>query len=577
MDRSNNLQPNFNIGLLGHVSHGKSTLVQRISGIRTQKHSKEQPTGGTIQLGYANTKIWKCGICDGVASTSSGVVSEKCKKCQADMELKKHISFIDCPGHQNLMSRALSGASAMNAVILMISAKDKCPQPQTLEHLMALEIMQIKNIIVVQNKLDLVTYEDACANLEDIKQFLHGTIAQDCVIIPISAQFNKNIKYIIDCIIALPEMNIINEKEPMRMITLRSFDINKPGTEISDIKGGVIGGSIISGKCLEGDDIEISPGIITKNNDTNQLTHQVIRTNVREIYSEKNKLEQAHPGGLVALQTIIDPSITMQDRLVGQLIGHPGTLPDVQYNLYLNCKWLDVKGKSLKIGTIMLLTIGSFNVTGVLEDVKSKSYISLKLKMPVCAELDSNTFAIISLKNIKTDNRWQLMGIGRLIGHESYNSMKLNSIKHSNNQVNSQIMDYKLPLSYDELISEIVLSSHEKSKLKLPPPKLGRYGRKTAWSNFVLICNILNRPPDHVKSYMVSELGVKSADTSSINEKGELCMTGKVMEKHITNVLRKYVNEYILCLACKSFDTVLARESKKLSIICNNCKYVRST
>ena len=81
----------------------------------------------------------------------------KCKRpgCNGTMTLLRHVSFVDCPGHDVLMATMLNGAAVMDAALLLIAGNEPCPQPQTSEHLAAVEIMKLKNIIILQNKIGI--------------------------------------------------------------------------------------------------------------------------------------------------------------------------------------------------------------------------------------------------------------------------------------------------------------------------------------------------------------------------------------------------------------------------------------
>ena len=160
-------QPEINIGLVGHVDHGKTTLVSRLSGKWTDTHSEEKKKGITIRLGYANSTFYKCKKCKDPECYSA---SSKCPKCKGVCEQLRTVSFVDAPGHETLMATMLSGSAIMDAAILLVAADEECPQPQTKEHLMALEIAGIKNIIIVQNKIDLVSNEDALKNYKEIQK-----------------------------------------------------------------------------------------------------------------------------------------------------------------------------------------------------------------------------------------------------------------------------------------------------------------------------------------------------------------------------------------------------------------------
>ena len=147
-------QPSVNIGMVGHVDHGKSTLTLALTGTRTDVHSEEIKRGISIKLGYADVPVYKC-------TDESGEEVYSGKKLNDSCELSRVISIVDAPGHETLMATMLSGSSIMNGALLVIAANEKCPQPQTREHLIALDIMGINNIVVVQNKIDLVTRERA--------------------------------------------------------------------------------------------------------------------------------------------------------------------------------------------------------------------------------------------------------------------------------------------------------------------------------------------------------------------------------------------------------------------------------
>lgn len=72
------------------------------------------------------------------------------------LELQRHVSFCDCPGHDSFMSTMLTGAAVMDAAMLLVAANVDCPQPQTAEHLVALEIMKLEHMIILQNKIDII-------------------------------------------------------------------------------------------------------------------------------------------------------------------------------------------------------------------------------------------------------------------------------------------------------------------------------------------------------------------------------------------------------------------------------------
>ncbi|MCK5261591.1 MAG: GTP-binding protein, partial [Thermoplasmatales archaeon] len=146
--------PEVNIGMIGHVDHGKTTLTQRLTGKWTDEHSEELKRGISIRLGYADAAFYKCPNCD---EPQCYTTNKTCPHCNSPCELLRVVSFVDAPGHETLMATMLSGAAIMDGAVLVIAANEQCPQPQTREHLTALEIAGTKNIVIVQNKIDLVS------------------------------------------------------------------------------------------------------------------------------------------------------------------------------------------------------------------------------------------------------------------------------------------------------------------------------------------------------------------------------------------------------------------------------------
>ena len=125
----------------------------------------------------------------------------------------------------------------MDGAMLVIAANEDCPQPQTKEHLMALELVGIKNIVIVQNKIDVVSQKDARSHYDQIKAFIKGTIAANAPIIPVSAQKGINIGALVEALDqTIPEPHRDPDAPPMMLIA-RSFDINKPGVNWREVKG----------------------------------------------------------------------------------------------------------------------------------------------------------------------------------------------------------------------------------------------------------------------------------------------------------------------------------------------------
>ncbi|MFO7835249.1 MAG: translation initiation factor IF-2 subunit gamma [Candidatus Thorarchaeota archaeon] len=406
-------QSEISIGTLGHVDHGKTTLVEYMTGEWTDRHSDEVKRGISIRLGYAATKLMKCPECpEPEAYTTSYLAKEgKCPKCGTDLEVLREISFVDSPGHESLMATCLSGASIMDGAILVIAANEDCPMPQTSEHLRALEIVGVENVIVVQNKIELVSEEEAKEHYQQIKDFLRGTMAEDAPIIPISAVFGANVDYLIQEIqqtIPTPERP---EDKPPKMFVARSFDINRPGTTPDDLEGGVVGGSIVEGKLEVGDKIEIAPGARVDGQ------FKPIRAKVRSLVSGSgNRLKQAYPGGLIGVGTGLDPASTRADRLVGNVVGKVGKMPDTISEMMIEPKLMQrVIGmeskkqvENLRLNEPLMLVVGTAATVGVITKLHGDQ-IKLTLKRPVCAE-EGQRIAI----GRRVDNKWRLVGYAQL-------------------------------------------------------------------------------------------------------------------------------------------------------------------
>jgi translation initiation factor 2 subunit 3 len=403
-------QPCINIGTSGHVDHGKTTLIEAITGVWTSGHSEELRRGITIKVGYADAAFYKCPNCEPPSNYS---VSPKCNLCNSDAHLTRVVSFVDSPGHESLMANMLSGGALMDGAILVIAANEKVPQPQTREHLLALQVLGIKNIVIVQNKVDLTEKENALENYNQIKEFVSGSVAENAPIIPISAQHKINIDALIENIekyIPTPE-RINNEKGIMHI--LRSFDINKPGTPIKNIKGGALGGALIQGEFESGDEIEILPGIYNEKKNK----YEPIISKIASLATGAGIVDKVKPGGLVAIGSKLDPSFIKSDSLIGSVIGKPNTLPSTVDEITIDINLFDtavgtqdmVKVDPVKTKENLRLNIGTAVTTGTVTNSKNQR-IEIKVKKPVCL-MPKSKVAI----SRRIADRWRLIGAGTTV------------------------------------------------------------------------------------------------------------------------------------------------------------------
>lgn len=402
-------QPEVNIGTIGHVDHGKTTLVQALTGVWASKHSEELKRGITIKLGYADAPIYKCLKCE---PPSCYCTQATCPNCNSATEFVRAVSFVDAPGHEALMATMLSGAAVMDGALLVIAADEPCPQPQTREHLAAIEIIGIKNIVIIQNKIDLVSERRAMESYEEITKFVKGSIAEDAPIIPVSAQHNVNVDMVIQAIeekIPTPKRD---PTKPPRMYVVRSFDVNKPGTPIENLTGGVIGGTIFQGKLKVGEEMEIRPGVRLE--EQGKADYEPLFTEIVSLHAGGKSVQEAYCGGLVGVGTLLDPSLTKADGLIGNMAGKPEMLPPTVSELTLETFFFErvigtkelIKVEKVEKGEMLLLDVGTTITAGNVVSVKD-NLVTLKLGRPVCTE--EGLRAALSRK---VAGRWRLIGYG---------------------------------------------------------------------------------------------------------------------------------------------------------------------
>jgi translation initiation factor 2 subunit 3 len=399
------MQAEINIGLLGHVDHGKTSVTQALTGVWTDIHSMEIKRGITIKLGYADAVIRKCSSCP---EPQCYTTEEKCKNCGKPAVAVRKVSLVDAPGHETLMATVIAASSIIDGALLIIAANEQCPQPQTKEHKMVLETLGIKHVVIVQNKIDLVKPEKAKAHYQQIKEFLKGSIYEDAPIVPISANYASNIDLLIQMIDKhIPTPKRDETKDPI-MYVARSFDVNKPGTAIDRLLGGVVGGSLIQGKFKIGDTIEIRPGV-AKNE---KSAPEPITTEITSISAGKEALETANPGGLLGVATKLDPSLSKADGLVGNVVGHVGKMPPTHTELHLEYSLfdrVDFDNPSVKPGESLVISVGTATTIGVVEKAKKDS-MHLILRRIICAPKGAR--AAISRR---VGQRWRLAGAGKLV------------------------------------------------------------------------------------------------------------------------------------------------------------------
>jgi translation initiation factor 2 subunit 3 len=389
----------INVGIVGHIDHGKTTLLQRLSGKWADTHSEELKRGITIKLGYADAIIKQEGTLLTIDKESKG-------------KPIRYITFVDAPGHEMLMATMLSGAAIMDAAILVVAANEGI-KPQTQEHLVALKAKKIKKIIIVQNKIDLVSKESAMENYKAIKEFVKGTVAQDSPIIPISAIQGINIDKILEELVNIPITKPEENQLPLFLIA-RSFDINKPGTPLESLHGGILGGALKHGTLKIGDTIEIKPGYSYKKG--NQYFYKTVKSKIVGMQKGDHPITKAFPGGSLAIETELDPSLTKADALSGSVASTENSLPEITEKIKISYTLFEeVLGtgkhetvQNLKPNEMLMLSLNTSTTVGQVIKTYEKA-VDLSLKIPV-VPLKGESIGIARNLN----GHWRLIGFGEI-------------------------------------------------------------------------------------------------------------------------------------------------------------------
>lgn len=321
------LQPLVIIGTQGRVANGKSSLIKALTGINPMKFTKEAEKNMTIKLGYTNAKFFKCNNCP--EPLCYQVNQQECTLCGKTNELKLNVSFVDSPGHNDLQATALSGAANMDFCLLVVSAD--CEQdPETNEHYKAIKILGLEDsTIILHNKIDLVDKDTALERWENLKETYKVKF-----ILPICAQFGFGLNYLSQFLIESipnPIGNKLIEKInlPLKVSIVRSFDVNKPSTPVEKMIGAIVGGTIKNGCLKIGDKVKIIPGAVLSNG-----KNHPIEAFIETLKTDNTKLDIAYPGGLIGIGLSIDPTLSKEDRLVGNFIVG---MEDTEHKIFKTC------------------------------------------------------------------------------------------------------------------------------------------------------------------------------------------------------------------------------------------------
>jgi translation initiation factor 2 subunit 3 len=414
-------QPICNIGTAGHVSNGKSSIIKAISGQATQKHAAEQVRNITIKLGYANAKIWKCQTCDApqaYQATDSVPKEYFCKHCDSECMLMNHISFTDVPGHNSFMQTMFNGTCVMDGAILVESAANHIfPAPQTICHTNVMKALGIPIITACVNKMDLLQKDKKKA--KDLIGMMSKYVGDNIPIIPMSATLDCNIDVLCEYLAnyKIPPKDLGN---CIRMYVVRSFNVNNAKTDIHSLRGGVVGGTLVRGKLNVSDNIYILPGFVVKINtpDSNKIWKYLpLSAKVLSIYSEKQPLDTAIPGGSIGIQLDIDPALTGDDRLVGQtIVSHIDKFKIFEKITVIFEKFNNV---DIIVGQEVNININANNIQSIIKNINQSSdtkfELLLELEKPICVEIGDKIIVNSKKNNHIDDSVIELIGYGIII------------------------------------------------------------------------------------------------------------------------------------------------------------------
>jgi translation initiation factor 2 subunit 3 len=576
-------QPTKTIGTIGHVAHGKSTVVEVITGKKTQAHSAEKFNNITINLGYANTKIWYNEETDEFGTSNSDI------ELDSSWKLVGHISFVDCPGHNTYLSTMISGAGAMDGVIAVISGADeKFPQPQTVEHLAVINKLKIEDLLIVQNKLDIIDKKRALENYGQIKEFFTGSRYETAPIIPTSAAKRLNTDSIIKWLTLQKPKDLKIGSNRIVFNIIRSFDVNTQLTPITEIKGGVVGGILKEGILTVGDYVEIKPGILVDG------TPKKLYAKVLEIYSEKNKLDFAIPGGLIGVQLDIDSYLTKNNKMVGQIMGY--NIEDYKVYQTFELKLKSLKGdecyEKLDKNKTVYVNVNSRTIEANIDKVKDKK-IKVTTKNPIVINDDSRISIII--KNDDGSINCDFYGtLNKGEEIECTFDSEFKEIHDTYELPTYEIIDdldyheFDHEFNYDELLENIKFENVLKKHTRFLTPTIVFKNKYSQFENFIDCLNHLyeSYPKEgstdfskdildfnEIKLHLIDFIREELMKSVSENSMG-LKIKGKYTDSHFLTIYTNYMQKHYMCTNCKNFKCYLIKIKKNIYKLCTFCNKV---
>ena len=564
-----------NIGTAGHVAHGKSTLVKRLTGQATQRFQSEKHKNITIKLGYANTYLYWNPETQDVVSIP---VKEHVRGINLPgYELLYHVSFVDCPGHEHYMATMICGAGIMDHVYVVVAADEQIPQPQTHDHLVALDYscMEPENMTFLLNKLDLIPMSKrnhVAAQLQQYKEeYDHNNMT-----IPVSAAMGYNVDSVVNNLaqVASNHMETVVERasQPLRMNIVRSYDINKPGTAVDDFQGGVVGGAIVTGVLTVGDMVELRPGVI--NMVKGKRVVQPLVAKVMSMRSDTCPLETALPGGLVGVNLSIYSGLTSQDKMKGQVLTHLGEAPGI-YNTLSGKFRTFHETRLLKQATYNFIVNGITNVTGTISELEYKrsthGTMTIVLNQPVCVDLQDARLAILVKSKLVASFK---VTNGRCSYEISYPPGTPEAFEPPSYEVVNDTNKFYAKVEPPELDPMTIPCMQAQTvKLQVPLLESSIMNRNTIidGSNLRSFLGCMHRGgslEDLEKAVVgMIETGLVNSKPR-FNQHGNLVLNGRFSASKLNGFIQPAMKKYLTCTCCRSMDTYVEKKTR----FCKTCK-----
>lgn len=314
----------FAICTAGHINHGKTTLVKQLTGTDTDRLKEEKERGISIELGFAKYIIDK----------------------------QNYASFIDSPGHENFIKNMIAGAFAVDLVILVIAANEGIKE-QTVEHLEIIKSLDVKNLIVVHNKIDLIKDDEISSKKSYISEFLKKFGFNQIEIIDVSIEKNIGIETLKKLINSKILSNKNENIKPARLYVDRIFSLKGKGT--------IVTGTVLGNKISKNLNLKIYPN------------NKEIK--IKSLESFNQNVEEISPGSRCAVNI---QNLDKEDIKKGTIIAEEGYVSFTDF-VYGKINY----SKDFKNNSEVIFHTGTSRVIGKIYKMPQSNLVKITLKKKI--------------------------------------------------------------------------------------------------------------------------------------------------------------------------------------------------